>query len=260
MSTLMTQESKLTEDSLLVSTTPLHEPTTITSNPSSSNENLHQVISCPSLSWKYVKKYRKVVKLYTGCPTGAESDFIINCLKPKHGRIQYFKWNEMETIKRYQFGPSKPLCQEKPGPKQQVRSDDEVMLVLMPIRLDYPTEDSAFQCKIFAGYESKIFTTIITFLAEKLKQFVYWSTPEQTLSYKHSHFSLDYRKVEGIGDCTEQCIYRSLTPKAQYQTYSTYKNYNTVKKLVICTNIATRFTLGYSVLIDKVFNVQDLFL
>ena len=55
------------------------------------------------------------------------------------------------------------------------------------------------------------------------------------MSYKHPHFSGDLNKVEGIGYCTEQWIQRSSNPKAQYQTCSTYKSHNTVKKLVICT-------------------------
>ena len=105
------------------------------------------------------------------------------------------------------------------------------------------------------------------------------------MSYKHLHFSGDFKKVEGIGDCTEQWIQRSSNPKPQYQTYNTYKSHNTVKKLFICTqtgsinyisdsyagsaankfitkdtNIAARFTPGYSVLFDKGFTVQDLFL
>ena len=32
---------------------------------------------------------------------------------------------------------------------------------------------------------------------------------------KHSHFSGDFNKVEGIGDCTDQWIQRSSNPKAQ---------------------------------------------
>ena len=43
-----TQESKLAEQPLSFSATPLHEPMT-TSNPSSSNEHQHQVIFCPKL-------------------------------------------------------------------------------------------------------------------------------------------------------------------------------------------------------------------
>ena len=63
-----TQETKLAEEPLSISTIPLHEPTA-TSNSSSSNEHQHQLIPCPRLSWKYVKKYPTIVKLYTGCPT-----------------------------------------------------------------------------------------------------------------------------------------------------------------------------------------------
>ena len=160
-------------------------------------------------------------------------------------------------------------------------------MVLRSIRQDSPIEDLAFRFKISLGYASKIFTTITIFLARELKPLIYWPTPEQTLSYKHPHFSGDFNKVEGIGTCTEQWIQRSSNSKAQYQTYSTYKSHNTVKKLVICTksksvsisyisdayagsatdrfitedtNIAARFTPGYSVLYDKGFNVHDLFL
>ena len=179
----------------------------------------------------------------------------------------------METIKWYQFSPSKPLCQKKPGPKQQLGLENEVLLVLMCICLDSPTEDLAFQFRISAGYASKSFTAITVFLARELKSIIYWPTPEQILSYKHSHFSGDFSKVDRIGDCPEQWIQGSSNPKAHYQSYSTYKSQNTVKKPVICTkagsisylsdayagsatdrfiteviNITAKFTPGYSVL------------
>ena len=102
-----------------------------------------------------------------------------------------FEGNEMETTKRYQFSPSKPLCQKKPGPKQQLGLDDEVMLVLMRIRLDSPIKDLAFRFEISAGYASKVFTTITIFLARELKSLIY----EQTMSCKHPHFSGDFNKV-----------------------------------------------------------------
>ena len=128
------------------------------------------------------------------------------------------------------------------------------MLVFICIHLDSPIEDLAF-----------------------------WPTPEQTLSYKHPHFSGDFTKINKVGDCTEQWIQRSQNSNAQYQTYSTYKSHNTFKKLVICTkqgsinyisdakvgsatdrlitedtNRASQFTPSYSFLFDKEFNVQEL--
>ena len=51
---------------------------------------------------------------------------------------------------------------------------------------------------------------------------------------QNPHFSGDFNKVEGIRDCADQLIQRSSNIKAQYQTYSTYKSHNTIKKLVIC--------------------------
>ena len=130
-----TQESRIAEEPLSISTTSLYESKTIISNLSSSNERQHQVISCPRLSLKYVKKYPKIVKLYTGYPAAAAFDFIINRFKPKHGEIQYFRGNEMEKTKRYQFSQCKPLFHKKPEPTRQLGLDDEVLLVLMRMRL-----------------------------------------------------------------------------------------------------------------------------
>ena len=103
--------------------------------------------------------------MYTSSPIAAAFDFTVNLVKPKHGKIRYFKGNEMETTKIYQFSPSKPLCQKKPGPKRQLGLANDFLLVLMSICLDSPIEDLAFQFKISAGCASKFFTTITIFLA-----------------------------------------------------------------------------------------------
>ena len=103
--------------------------------------------------------------MYAGCPTAAAFDFVINCLNPKHGKIHYFKRNEMETTKRYHFSLSKPLCQKKPGTKRQLGLDDEVLLVLMHIGPDSPIENLAFRFKTSAVSASELFTTVTIFLA-----------------------------------------------------------------------------------------------
>ena len=134
-------------------------------------------------------------------------------------------------------------------------------------------------------FKHTVITTFLIFLSLELKPLIYWPTPEETLSYQHSHFSGTFNKVEGIGDCTEQWIQRSKNADAQYQTYSTYKSHNTLKTLIFCTksgsisyiseayggsssdrfitedtNVASKFTPGFTAMFDKGFNVQDLFL
>ena len=122
-------------------------------------------------------------------------------------------------------------------------------------------------------------------LARELEPLIYWPTPEETLAFKHPHFSGDFNKVEGIGDCTEQVIQKPANSKAQYQTYSTYKSRNTQKKLIFCTkggsnsfvsrsysgsasdrfitedsNVVQKFHPGFIAMFDKGYTVQDIFL
>ena len=105
----------------------------------------------------------------------------------------------------------------------------------MPTCLGPSVEDLAFRFGISASYASNICTTFIVLLARELETLIYWPTPEETLSFKQSHVSGDFSKVEAIGECTEQVIQRPATSKAQYQIYSTYKRRNMQKKLIFCT-------------------------
>ena len=76
---------------------------------------------------------------------------------------------------------------------------------------------------------------MISLLSRELEPLIYWPTAEQTLAYSSKHFSGNLANVECIIDCTEQKISKPSLSKAQYQTYSTYKSSNTLKRLVICT-------------------------
>ena len=75
-------------------------------------------------------------------------------------------------------------------------------MTLMRIRLDSPVEDHAFRYLI--GHASKIITTFISFISLELEPLIYWPTPDETLAYKHHHFTGLFNKCEGIGDCPEQ--------------------------------------------------------
>ena len=181
--------------------------------------------------------------------------------------------------KQYQPSPVKDLSQYKPGPSRILSLEDEILTTLMRIRLHCPVEDLAFRVGVSVSLATSIITTFIVFLSLELKPLIYWPTPDETIPYKHFHFSGTFDKCEGIG--TEQWIEHSKTRDAQYQTYSSYKSNNTLKKLIFfaksgsisyiseaCTdcfitedtNISAKFTPGFMVLFDEGFNVQDLFL
>ncbi|XP_065684684.1 uncharacterized protein LOC136096934 [Hydra vulgaris] len=215
---------------------------------------LYKQSSHKRLTWEAVRSLPKVIKLFSGCPTENVFLYIVSRVQAKHKKVSYFMdYKRSFEPKQYQFSPaSKPSSTGKPGPARQLFVEDEVLLILMP---------------------------------REIEPLIYWPAPEETLSFTHPHFIGDFVYVEGIGDRTEQTIQKSANAKAQYQTYSSYKSRNTLKKLIFCTkggsisfvskgysgsssdrfitkdcNVARRFTPGFIALFDKGFNVQDLFL
>ena len=247
--------------------------------------NISEEHNSSRLSWESISGSNSIIKVYTGCPTAKVFPFIVDRIRSKHRKVCYFKGRDSYKAKSYQLSPSKDLSRKKPGPSRKLTLEDEILLTLMRIRLDSPVEDLAFRFGISAGHASNICTTFIVLLARELEPLIYWPTPEETLSFKHPHFSGEFNKVEGIGDCTEQVIQRPANSKAQYQTYSTYKSRNTQKKLIFCTkggsisflsksysgcasdrfitedcNVVQKFHPGFIAMFDKGFIVQDIFL
>ena len=108
-------------------------------------------------------------------------------------------------------------------------------MTLMRIRLYLKIDDLAFRFGVSSVHASNIVTTMISFLSRELEPLLYCPTPEESITYTSKHFPGNLAKMEGIIDCTEQKIPKPFLSKAQYQTYSTYKSSNTLKKLVICT-------------------------
>ena len=202
--------------------------------------------------------------------------FIVDHVPPKRKKLQYYRGSSSTTTtpKKYQISPVTQLCQRKPGKPRVLSLEDEILMTLMRFRLDAPVEDLAFRFGMSSAHASNIITTFILFLRLELEP-----TVEETLSYTHPHFAGSFHKCEGIGDCTEQYIEHSKNTDAQYQTYSTYKSHNTLKKLIFCTksgsisyisptyagscsdrfitedtNVAAKFTPGFMAMFDKGFN------
>ena len=238
-----------------------------------------------TLKFDYIKHSDALVKLYTGCPSSEIFNFIVDKVKPHSPKLHYYRGQESHELKKYQHSPSSAGCQRKPGPKRQLSLENEILLTLMRIRLDLKIDDLAFRFGISSPHASNTVTTMISFLSRELAPLIYWPTPVQTLAYHSKHFTGNLTKVEGIIDCTEQPISKPSLCKAQYQTYSTYKSSNTLKKLVICTKsgsisyispsfggcasdryiteqcqISDKFHPGMIALVDRGFNVQDIFL
>ena len=111
----------------------------------------------------------------------------------------------------------------------------EICLVLIKLRLNLEEKDLAYRFGISQPTVSRVFRKWIAIMGERLQPLIYW--PERT-ELKESMpvaFRKFFPKCVCILDCTEVFIERPSDLKARAQTWSNYKQHNTVKILIATT-------------------------
>ena len=110
-------------------------------------------------------------------------------------------------------------------------NSDQLLLVLMKLRLAIPNQDLAYRFRIHVTKVSKIFHTWID-MARELNQFIVW--PDRGCIHENlpDCFKQKYMRTTCIIDCSEIFIERPSSLSARAETYSNYKSHNTVKFLI----------------------------
>ncbi|KAH7936846.1 hypothetical protein HPB49_005712 [Dermacentor silvarum] len=111
--------------------------------------------------------------------------------------------------------------------------EDQVLLVLMRLRLDIHLCFLADLFKINKKYVSTIFESALTTLVSELKGLVVWPDDVAFHAWQPKISQCQrFRHVRVIIDSTEIRLERSSASTAQSRTWSQYKNSNTIKVLV----------------------------
>lgn len=202
------------------------------------------------------------LQFYTGLPNYATFKIVLQTLGPAVNYLNYY------------HGVSPPLDVE-----------DQFFLTLIKLR-QHPTN---FELVRWFGINEKgvtnVFVTWINFMACQWDEVDWWPSRELVSFYAPTDFFAKFPTTRVIFDATECPIKKPKQPLAQQSTFSTYKNRNTVKVLAGSTpgglvsyvsdayggstsdrQIVERSTLtmmcepGDSIMADKGFNVQDLFM
>ena len=119
---------------------------------------------------------------------------------------------------------------------KQLKIADHLLLVLMKLRLGLTNKDLAYRFSISFSVVSNIYHSWLPELSTYLLN-NYYSWPEKVALRKTlpKCFMKNYRRCVCIIDCTEIFIQRPLGLNARAQTWSNYKNHNTIKYLVACS-------------------------
>jgi hypothetical protein len=157
-------------------------------------------------------------------------------------QMDLIKWNDEKT--RFYTGlPSydmfKWLCEyfesissvPGVGRSQKLSLEEQILSVLIRLRLGLLMEDVADRFDISLSSYSKIFTSWIKTLRIHLKNIFPW--PSKHLITKYTPLSFKkYPNTRIIIDCTEFFIQRPSSLMGQSITFSHYKHHNTFKLLV----------------------------
>ena len=106
-------------------------------------------------------------------------------------------------------------------------SKDNLLVISMKVKLGLYNKDVAFRFNVSPNVISKIYRTWLPILAENVKFLIIWPEREALRSNLTKSFKL-YKNCVSIIDCTEIFIDRPLSLNARAQTWSNYKNHNTI--------------------------------
>ena len=109
----------------------------------------------------------------------------------------------------------------------------EMVMVLMKLRLNVPFQDLAYRFMVSLSTVSRIFSSWMPVMDTRLSSLVSWPEREQLWKTMPMCFQHAFgKKVTIIIDCFEVFIERPTNLLARAQTFSSYKHHNTIKILI----------------------------
>ena len=116
---------------------------------------------------------------------------------------------------------------------QSLNRFQELIIVLMKLRLNAPLQDLAYRFVVSVSTISRIFSHWIVLMDKRLFPFVYWPDRDQLWRTMPQCFQYAFgKKITVVIDCFEVFIERPSNLLARAQTFSSYKHHNTIKILV----------------------------
>ncbi|XP_055504152.1 uncharacterized protein LOC129704819 [Leucoraja erinacea] len=172
----------------------------------------------------------KNVRRLTGLFSTEDLDNLCEYLKPKAMKMRYCEGKKkvVSTIVPRNF----KRTPKKTGPKSKLSVKDEMILVLMKLRLGLSMVFLASLFGLSVGTCSKIFYTWIKFLAIQLKPLIFWPNRDLIRSTQPKQIINKWPALRCILDCAEIFIERPQHLQLQALTWSEHKKHNTVKLLV----------------------------
>ena len=172
--------------------------------------------SNPVLSYSQVEDNEKKLKFYTGLQNKKVFEWIMNKIKDKIAKLQYYQGKKSFIEKNYQTSQKK-----NSGRKPSLSPENCFFLTLLRLRVGLPEQDTAFRFGISQALVSRMLVTWISFLARELSCLMYWPDRKNVHRFYPQCFQ-KYKYVIGIIDCNEGILQKPSVVKTSAGTYPLY--------------------------------------
>ena len=162
-------------------------------------------------------------RFYTGFPDYTTFKAFFNYLSPECCHLNYHGSATAQIVSD---------VQKKHGKARSLSPEEELFMVLSRLRCGFLGQDLAHRYAMSPAHISRIWTTWITFLHQRLRFLPIWPSREFVDYNMPICFKDSFPKTRVIIDCTEFFIEMPSSYRSQSVTFSSYKNHNTAKGLL----------------------------
>lgn len=194
------------------------------------SESFEKLANEEKLSWIKFVVNDKAVRQNTGFPSKKSFSRVFDGLKTKANRMRYWQGSKRACV--YSTRVPRQSTPIKPGPQRKLPLKAEFTMTMLKLRQGLSLE---FLSTLFGVSKSTCSTTVTTwikFLAVQMKSLIHWPDLQETKQAVPAEMGALYPNLRCTMDCTEIFVQRPSHLELQAQTYSNYKNHNTVKFLV----------------------------
>ena len=186
------------------------------------------------LSLDTIKRSDDDCAFYTNFPTYGIFKAVSDYLERRAASLRY--WNGSEELTRHQ--PFSASMRTKPGPDRKFSFEEEFFMTVVRLKLGGTGADLAMRFGCGESHFSRIFTTMVTFIAKELSILFEMKDDDDNVA----ECFRDMPDLAIIIDCTEQPTERSSDLHARKLFFSNYKNRDTLKWMV---GLSRNLTVNY---------------